>query len=244
MERDLYEIIGVRKDSTPEEIKSAYKKKAVELHPDKNPDDPEAANKFAELSNAYEVLSDPERRRIYDSTGSTEKRDRNSFEARFMGMIGNLLFVIIQSAQKPLNEIDVIGKIIRSAEQAMKLARVQMERNSEEVKQYRDVADRMMPKEDNPFIIILESKIKEIEAISFGLEEELGFTEKAIDRLNDFKYKYDNSENSRDALLNLMEGRRRRRGGYNIEFPSNNDESNEEGNEFEPMDTNEDGQPI
>ena len=66
---DYYKILGVSKSSSPAQIKRAYRKLAVELHPDKNGGDEEATAKFAEVNNAYEVLSDPDKRSVYDRYG-------------------------------------------------------------------------------------------------------------------------------------------------------------------------------
>lgn len=65
--RDYYEVLGVSKDATQEEIKKAYRRLARKYHPDANPDDPQAEEKFKEISSAYEVLSDPEKRKQYDA---------------------------------------------------------------------------------------------------------------------------------------------------------------------------------
>jgi len=67
--RDYYEVLGVSKSATSVEIKKAYRKKAVQYHPDKNPGDAEAEEKFKEAAEAYEVLSDEQKRARYDQYG-------------------------------------------------------------------------------------------------------------------------------------------------------------------------------
>ena len=67
--RDYYEVLGVNKDASADEIKRAYRRLAMKYHPDKNPDNKEAEEKFKECAEAYEVLSDTQKRQRYDQFG-------------------------------------------------------------------------------------------------------------------------------------------------------------------------------
>lgn len=72
--KDYYNILGVSKSASQDEIKKAYRKLAVKYHPDKNPNNKNAENKFKEISEAYEVLKDPEKRKKYDQLGMNWKQ--------------------------------------------------------------------------------------------------------------------------------------------------------------------------
>ena len=69
MAHDFYSILGVARDADEAAIKSAFRKGAMKFHPDRNQDDPEAEHKFKEINEAYEVLSDPQKRAAYDRYG-------------------------------------------------------------------------------------------------------------------------------------------------------------------------------
>ncbi len=85
MPKDYYEILGVSRNATQEEIKKAYRKLAMKYHPDRNKGDKEAEEKFKEINEAYAVLSDPEKRKLYDMYGSAEFERRYTTEDIFRG---------------------------------------------------------------------------------------------------------------------------------------------------------------
>ncbi len=90
-DRDLYKVLGVARDASPEEIKKVYRQLAKELHPDHNPDDKASEERFKDVSNAYSVLSDPSKRKLYDQFGEVGLRegfDPEAYQAATQGAGG------------------------------------------------------------------------------------------------------------------------------------------------------------
>jgi len=90
-DRDFYAVLGVSRDASPAEIKKAYRQLAKELHPDRNPDDKEAEERFKDVSAAYTVISDAEKRKLYDEFGEMGLRegfDPESYHAATQGAGG------------------------------------------------------------------------------------------------------------------------------------------------------------
>lgn len=79
--RDYYEVLGVDRNASADEIKKAYRKKAIQYHPDKNPGDKEAEEKFKEAAEAYDVLSDPQKKARYDQFGHAGMNGAGGFSA-------------------------------------------------------------------------------------------------------------------------------------------------------------------
>jgi molecular chaperone DnaJ len=88
MTKDLYSILGVSKNSSEEEIKKAYRKIAMKYHPDRNPGDKEAEAKFKEAAEAYEILSNAEKKQRYDTYGTTDNTIHAGFEGFSQGGFG------------------------------------------------------------------------------------------------------------------------------------------------------------
>jgi molecular chaperone DnaJ len=95
-QRDPYEVLGVGRDAQPDEIKSAYRRLARQLHPDVNPNDPSAEEKFKEVGEAYAILSDSERRARFDRFGSDEAPQGDFFNAS--GGFGDLFDMFFGNA--------------------------------------------------------------------------------------------------------------------------------------------------
>src|SRR2546428_13953864 len=83
--RDYYEVLGVDRNASEEEIKKAYRKLAVKFHPDKNPGDKAAEEKFKELGEAHEALSNPQQRAAYDQYGQAAFDPRTRAGGGFRG---------------------------------------------------------------------------------------------------------------------------------------------------------------
>lgn len=108
-----YDLLGLQPDATSLEIKKAYRKAAIRLHPDKNPDNPESAAKFQEVGEAYQVLSDESLRAKYDKFGKTESMPTEGFEdpSEFFSMIfGGEAF------KDWIGELSLLQELSKSAE--------------------------------------------------------------------------------------------------------------------------------
>jgi DnaJ-class molecular chaperone len=122
MPRDYYEVLGVGRDANRAELKTAFRRLARELHPDVNDHDPEAEEKFKEAAEAYEVLSDSERRRAYDSYGHEGMRGGaapggfGSVEDIFQAFFGGAGFEVRRG---PMRGQDLIHSVEISAVEAM-----------------------------------------------------------------------------------------------------------------------------
>lgn len=129
MPRDYYQVLGIERDANEAELKRAFRRLARELHPDVNDHDPEAEEKFKEAAEAYEVLSDPERRRAYDAYGHEGLRT-GGFPAGGFSSVEDILQAFFgggfgfEVRRGPMRGQDLIHRVEISAIDAMLGAKV------------------------------------------------------------------------------------------------------------------------
>jgi len=114
--RDFYELLGVERTANQGQIKHAYRKLAMKYHPDKNPGDEEAAEKFKELSTAYAVLSDPNKKRQYDLHGEDGSvAELSTINVEDLGTVGRLFGALISKAGIPV-PTEITQKVLTAAQ--------------------------------------------------------------------------------------------------------------------------------
>merc|ERR1711942_20457 len=112
----LYDILEVEKTATQGQIKQAYRKLAMKYHPDKNPGNEEAASKFKDISTAYAVLSDPNKRRQYDLHGEEGSiSELSPINVEEMGTVGRLFGALISKAGIPV-PTEITQKVLSAAQ--------------------------------------------------------------------------------------------------------------------------------
>ncbi|GAB5492884.1 MAG: DnaJ C-terminal domain-containing protein [Phototrophicaceae bacterium] len=115
MAKNYYDLLGVDKKASADEIKKAFRKQAKKYHPDANPDNPEAETKFKEANEAYEVLSDAEKRQQYDMFGSVGANQGFGGNGQGFGGAGNAGGYYQQSNMNGADLEDIIGSIFGSS---------------------------------------------------------------------------------------------------------------------------------
>lgn len=184
---DHYTVLGVHRTATTEEITKAYRRKAMRLHPDRCPDDSEAAAEFVQVQEAYAVLSDPERRERYDRTGSdTGERDdaETQLEALFLSLC--------EQAEEP-EYVDMTRSIRDSVKKQQTEILKAIEENKWRAKRFRKALKRITRKTEGPnrLGIALERQLEDLAQKLAGLEEQHAFGFRILEKLDEYEYAYE-----------------------------------------------------
>ena len=116
--KDLYGVLGVKNDASATDIKKAYRKLAGKYHPDKNPDDPKAKTMFQGIQEAYEILSDPEKRKRYDETGEVEDQGPTKTEMAVKMIFDLYVHHAEKNEFKRKNYLKLLKNVLKGALQA------------------------------------------------------------------------------------------------------------------------------
>ncbi|KAJ3675233.1 hypothetical protein LUZ60_004275 [Juncus effusus] len=173
-ETEYYDILGLLPSASEDEIRKAYYLKAKQVHPDKNPNDPQAAERFQILGEAYQILSDPLQRKVYDGFGKKSISKENMLDGSvvftllfgsdiFENYIGQLAMAVMASSELNSENSDSSEKL------QDKLKVIQREREEKLARFLRDFLNQFVRGEKESFINRAESEARRLANTAFGL---------------------------------------------------------------------------
>ncbi|XP_038989455.1 chaperone protein dnaJ 10 isoform X2 [Phoenix dactylifera] len=173
-ETEYYDVLGVSPYATEEEIRKAYYLKARQVHPDKNPNDPQAAERFQELGEAYQVLSDPVQRRAYDGFGKNSISRENMLDATavFTLLFGSELFedYIGHLAVASMASTELTSENDNPLKLQDRLKAIQREREEKLAKFLRDFLNLYVHGNKEGFFHHAEAEAKRLSNTAFGVD--------------------------------------------------------------------------
>lgn len=193
----LYETLGVPKTASADRIRRAYRKRAAATHPDRNPGDADAEAKHRAVTDAYAVLSDPDRRKLYDETGATAKPRDTDLE-RLMGLVQPALIAVMQQAATGpmatgLAHTDVVAKTretlaarLADAKQHLRKVRASLSALEESVSRFGVVGDG-----ENLLAACVRAQAEQGRAAATAIERDVADLAAAVDYLRTCTYRTD-----------------------------------------------------
>lgn len=179
---NLYDILDVKKDVTPDQIRKAYKKKAGQCHPDKNPDSPEATVRFQALVKAYDILKDSEKRKQYDETGKVDNAP--TLEEEAMNMISHIFIDIAEKADfEPRDYLLNVTQAVQNALRHCKVDKAKFDKSFEKLEYLIGQTEA-----DEMFLMMLNIKLDEIKHKKAHADQGTKVMDKALELLDRYKY--------------------------------------------------------
>lgn len=167
--QDLYELLGVDREATSEEIRSAYRSLAARMHPDKNPNSKWHADLFQRINAAYDILSDPTRRKYYDGTGIIPPDEVDLDQRAIMAALNKLASVIDDIAnndnqpERVISAVNPIDLTVEHLEKDLQNNRKEMAKFKSKLKRFGNMQKAFRKKTKNfassPVNVMLEERI-------------------------------------------------------------------------------------
>lgn len=184
---NLYEILGVDKNATEEEIKAAYRAKAKKNHTDVGGDN----DKMVAITKAYGVLKDPKKKEHYDNTGQEEL---DGFDKRFRAFIQEIFIKIIETDNVDVNHMDLIDLFKQNLDGMLSNGQNLLNKTERNLKKMRSTLDRIVSEEDGAIFEVVNGNIQRLEKEVNLIELDIEFVEDCLEVLNSYHYKFDQRE--------------------------------------------------
>lgn len=185
-----YETLGVRKNALQQEIKDQYRFLSKKYHPDKNPGDKAAEQRFKEIANAYEVISDPERRIAYDLTGSdvTERE----MDAKGAGLLQQIFQLVVQkTGLAQMQKLDLIGELQVQLDSGMKGLKDNVVSSVANRKALGLILKRVKHKNKNNSIsVVLKAEIQKHTETITKSKHEMEIGKRAMEQLKEYGFDF------------------------------------------------------
>lgn len=198
---DIYRILGLNKNATQQEIKSAYRKLAKENHPDKGGD----MKKFADISEAYAIISNPESKEYYDTHGRAKDNTKNLFNDILIGLFYQTIDALRKDDQYLYaNIFKVMAETIQRQERNFKK---EIDGLKSKQRMLKIVKKRISSKKDfNIFHQTLDAQIDSLNKNIDKKNDQIDIGKKIIKFLKDFKYKTDEKKmiNAEQEFFNIL----------------------------------------
>lgn len=200
MSDDPYETLGVGRDASPEEITKAYRKAARENHPDRNPGDSEAENRYLAACEAFSLLDDPDRRREYDQTGRTGQKRRP--EAAFMEVLHRVMMQEIMTRRDSVVRTDLVGAMRSVIEDFKSQIRQKVKQAEADKKRFIEVKSRLTAEDgtENFLVTSLQAEIAALERHLIDAAAEMDKMDKALAYLAKLSYRSDQGKGADESI--------------------------------------------
>ena len=207
---DLYHILGIKRTASSAQIRKAYRKLAAKFHPDANPGDDSVIEKYHAVVHAYEVLSDPVRRKQYDETGDVSRPQ--PIDNELMSVIAPAIVTVLQGCHSPMGPDPKRTDLVVRVRDLVKSELTQVERHMAELEKARkilgDVSGRFMieSSDDNLLQMVVESQINGVEQERERTRQRLDLLTRVMNYLKLVKYKLEPGfgVNVSDSLMRIL----------------------------------------